>query len=72
MLHYTVTAHYQDAEIGYGEGMDDHYAVEDCINSIDDIYKCSPSEIILTVRYSTGDIVYITDLMQYEIDTGIM
>lgn len=71
-MYYTATAIYQDAEIGYGEGEHDGYAVQECIDSIDSIYMCAQDDIRLVVRRSSGEIAYVTDLMQYEIDTGIM
>lgn len=72
MFYYTVTAIYQDSEIGYGEGEHDGFAVEDCIDSIDSIYRDNaPSEIRLIVRRSTGEIAYVTSLTKYVIDTEI-
>jgi hypothetical protein len=35
---YQVTAIFMDSEIGYGEGESGSYAIEDCIESIDNIY----------------------------------
>jgi hypothetical protein len=35
---YQVTAIFMDSEIGYGEGLTGSYAIEDCIESIDNIY----------------------------------
>ena len=35
---YQVTAIFMDSEIGYGEGQSSSYAIEDCIESIDNIY----------------------------------
>ena len=48
---YTVTAIYQDSEIGYGEGEGYDYAMRDCIDSIDSQYveHCG-AEIILRAR----------------------
>lgn len=69
-MYYTVTAIYQDSEIGYGEGEHDGFAVEDCIESIPAIFKESDATSIrLIVRRSTGDVAYITNLTQYVIDT---
>jgi len=35
---YQVTAIFEGCEIGYGEGESGSYAIEDCIDSIDNIY----------------------------------
>lgn len=67
---YTVTAVYQDSEIGYGEGYSDSYAVEECIDSIPSIFKeMAREDIVLFVRDSSG-IVYVNNLLQYEIATN--
>ena len=70
IMHYTVTAIYQDSEIGYGEGQHDGFAVEECIESIPGIFRESdPAGIRLIVRRSTGEIAYTTDLIRYVIAT---
>ncbi len=70
-MHYEVTAVYQDAEIGYGEGESDSYAVQDCIDSIPAIYTdCARDDIRLIVRYSTGEIAYVDSLLGYQIATS--
>lgn len=69
---YTATAIYQGSEIGFGEGYGDAYAVEECVDSIELIYKqcANPSEIRLIVRRDdTGDVAYVTSLTQYSVDT---
>ena len=67
---YQVTAIYRDSEIGYGEGEHDGFAVEDCIDSIDAIYRDNvPGEIRLIVRHSTGDVAYVTSMARYKIET---
>lgn len=67
---YQVTAIYQNSEIGYGEGEGDSYAVEECIDSIPSIYKdMAREDIVLFVRDSSG-IVYVNNLLQYEIATN--
>jgi hypothetical protein len=67
---YTVTAVYQDSEIGFGEGYSDGYAVEECVDSIPSIYKdMAREDIVLFVRDSSG-IVYVNTLLQYEIATN--
>jgi hypothetical protein len=68
---YTVTAIYQDSEIGYGEGEDDAYAVEDCIDSIPMIFKecASKRDIHLMVLNNSG-LVYSTTWLNYEIATN--
>lgn len=67
---YTAQATYQNDEIGFGEGMSDHYAVEECIESIPQIYKdAGASQIRLIVRRADGDIAYVTSIAQYAIDT---
>ena len=68
---YTVTAIYQDSEIGYGEGEHDGFAVEECIETIPSIYvESDPGAIRLIVRRDdTGDIAYVTSLTRYKIET---
>jgi hypothetical protein len=68
---YQVTAVYEGCEIGYGEGDGDGYAVEDCIDSIPQIYKdnAAHDDIRLFVRDSSG-LVYTNTLTQYEIATN--
>jgi hypothetical protein len=67
---YTATAIYQDSEIGFGEGYSDGYAVEECVDSIPSIYKdMAREDIVLFVRDSSG-IVYVNNLLQYEIATN--
>ena len=68
---YTVTAIYQDSEIGYGEGESDAYAVEDCIDSIPMIFKecASRRDIHLMVLNNSG-LVYATNWLNYEITTA--
>ena len=68
---YRVTAVYDGCEIGYGEGDGDGYAVEDCIDSIPQIYKdcASRNDIRLFVHDSSG-LVYINTWLQYEITTA--
>lgn len=67
---YQVTAIYQNSEIGYGEGESDAYAVQECLESIPSIYiELGREDIQLIVRHGTGDISYITNLLQYEVDT---
>jgi hypothetical protein len=72
-MFYQVTAVYQNSEIGYGEGESDGYAVEDCVDSIPSIIaeNASRGDIRLIVRRSTGDISYVTSLLQYCMDTEI-
>ena len=67
---YQVTAIYQNNEIGYGEGEGDHYAIEDCMDSIPQIFKDAyTKDIRLIVRYGTGEIAYSTSILQYALDT---
>ena len=67
---YTATAIYEGAEIGFGEGYSDSYAVEECIDSIPSIFKdMAREDIVLFVRDSSG-IVYVNNLLQYEIATN--
>ncbi len=68
---YRVTAVYDGCEIGYGEGDGDQYAVEDCIDSIPQIYKDNAplDDIRLFVRDSSG-LVYTNTLLQYDIATN--
>ena len=68
---YTVTAIYQDSEIGYGEGEGDAYAVDDCIDSIPAIFKecASRRDIHLMVLNNSG-LVYSTTWLNYEIATN--
>ena len=68
---YTVTAVYEGSEIGFGEGEGDAYAVEECIESISQIYKdCAPrNDIRLYVRNDSG-LVYTNTWLQYEIATN--
>jgi len=68
---YTATAIYQGCEIGFGEGEKDCYAVEECIDSIPQIYKdiASFAAIKIVVRDSSG-LVYFNTWRQYEIATN--
>lgn len=68
---YTVTAICDGGEIGYGEGESDHYAVEECIESIPAIFKeCSGSHIQLIVRKESGNISYVTSWYKYLVETS--
>ena len=73
MNYYTATAIFQDAEIGYGEGESDAYAVDECVDSIDGFFKLySGNDIRLVVRRPTGEIAYVTSLAKYRVDTGAL
>ena len=39
-MFYQVTAVFDDAEIGYGEGEALNYAKQECLDSIEEIYGC--------------------------------
>ena len=69
---YQVTAIFMDSEIGYGEGESSSYAIEDCIESIDNIYmqeklmiglhvlsNSNVNNIPLGYTYKHGNHVYI-------------
>lgn len=53
---YQVTAIYEDSEVGYGEGEGLDYAIEDCIDSIPQIYKdCADrQQVALVIRHESG------------------
>lgn len=68
---YTVTAIFDDAEIGYGEGESDRYAVEECLESIPAIFKeCFGSKVQLIVRKESGNISYVTSWYRYSVETS--
>ena len=51
-MFYQITAVYQGAEIGYGEGERLAYAKQECLDSIDSIYQCVFSEIKYIIVHS--------------------
>ena len=55
---YQVTAIYQDAEIGYGEGDGYQYAMMECMESVERIYLCDVDNINLVAR-KEGSIVTV-------------
>jgi hypothetical protein len=68
---YTVTAIYQDSEIGFGEGTRDAYAVEDCIDSIPMFFKeCASKRDIHLVVLNNSGLVYSTTWLNYEVATN--
>lgn len=68
---YTVTAIYEGCEIGFGEGEGDAYAVDECIESIPQIYKdCAGRQnIALIIRRDDGTKIPTTWL-DYDIATN--
>jgi hypothetical protein len=54
-MYYQVTAVYQDAEIGYGEGEGLAYAKQDCRESIPLIFASVRSEIAYTIVKNNDD-----------------
>lgn len=61
---YTVTAIYDGCEIGFGEcdGDTSDYAIEECIDSIPQIYKdCADRQMVkLVIRHESGVIFPVT------------
>jgi len=59
---HQVTAIFQGAEIGYGEGESLDYAIEECLTSIPEIfsYGADPSEIDLLFIYPNGKKAKVT------------
>ena len=51
---YTVTAVWQDCEIGFGEGEGFQYAVSEAIDSIDGFYRPVLDEVTLEIRQEGG------------------
>lgn len=51
---YQVTAIFEGCEIGYGEGDSGSYAIEECIESIDNIYQWQNLSIVLNVLSNTN------------------
>lgn len=49
---YQITALYQGAEIGYGEGESKAYAMEECKDSVPQMYYPVRDEITFSVRKS--------------------
>ena len=73
---YTATAIFKDllgrhSEIGFGEGEGDAYAVEECIESISQIYKdCASKDDIQIIVRNDSDVVYATTWLDYEVATN--
>jgi hypothetical protein len=51
---YQVTALYMDCELAYGEGESVPFAVEDCIDSIPDMYKELAEDVMIRVIGESG------------------
>jgi hypothetical protein len=53
---YQVTAIFQNAEIGYGEGEGVEYATQECLESIPEIFSigAAPEEIELLILHPNG------------------
>ena len=51
---YQVTAIYQGSEIGYGEGEGIDYAIEECLESIPEIFHVVKEEIELSILHPNG------------------
>jgi hypothetical protein len=51
---YTVTAVWQDCEIGFGEGEGFGYAVSEALDSIDGFYRPVLDEVTLEIRQEGG------------------
>jgi hypothetical protein len=47
---YTITALYQDAEIGFGEGDSYEYAMRECLESVPNIYPAE--DVVLEAKNS--------------------
>jgi hypothetical protein len=72
---YQVTAIYQNSEIGYGEGEGIDYSIEECIDSIPEMFKfgAEPNEIELLILHPNGklskfglqDHLQIMDTLKY-------
>jgi hypothetical protein len=71
---YQVTAIYEDAEIGYGEGEGLVYGIEDCLDSVPTIFhrsifdgEVSPSEVQLSIINEEGVkfMIYLSDYIEH-------